>query len=88
MDYIGNPVDTVGEIQRVLEKDFESMERSVNLLLQKFSDSIGINDIKTPENKQKLREFVTHNEPLLQDIFNKGDSETKQEVRELYILMQ
>lgn len=88
MDYIGNPVDTVSEIQRVLDKDFESMERNVNLLLQKFSDRIGINDIKTPENKEKLREFVNSNEPLLQEIFKNGDSETKQEVRELYILVR
>jgi len=88
MEYIGNPVDTVSEIQRVLEKDFASMERNVNLLLQKFSDRIGIDDIKTPENKQRLREFVTHNESLLQQIFKNGDAETKQEVRELYILVQ
>lgn len=88
MEYIGNPVDTVSEIQRVLEKDFESMERNVNLLLQKFGHAIGIDDIKTPENKEKLREFVNSNEPLLQEIFKNGDQETKQEVRELYILVQ
>lgn len=64
------------------------MERNVNLLLQKFSDQIGIDDITNPENKQKLREFVNNNETLLQNIFQNGDAETKQEVRELYILVQ
>lgn len=88
MDYVGNPVDTVSEIQRVLNRDLESMEKNVNLLLEKFENEIGIESIDTPENKEKLREFIKNNDALIQDIFQKGDTETKQEVRELYILAQ
>ena len=62
---------TVKEIQRVLDKDFESMERNVNILLKKLSLQIGIPDINTPENKQKLREFVKSNDAMIQDIFRK-----------------
>ncbi len=87
MDYVGDPLDTVKEIQKVLVKDFSSMEKWVNLLLQKFSVQIGIENIDTPENKDLLRTFVQANEPLIQDIFTNGDSETKKEVRELYILI-
>lgn len=79
---------TVKEIQRVLEKDFESMEKNVNILLKKLSLQIGIPNIDSLENKQKLREFIKNNDVMIQDIFQKGDSETKQEVRELYILLQ
>lgn len=64
------------------------MERNVNLLLQKFSTKIGIENIDTPENKEKLRTFVHDNEVLMQEIFKSGDLETKQEVRELYIILQ
>lgn len=88
MDYIGNPIDTVTEMQRVLGNDFASMERKVNLLLQKFENEIGINNIDTPENKERLREFIKNNDAMLHEIFQKGDKETRQEVRELYILMQ
>ena len=88
MDYVGDPMGTVKEIQRVLEKDFSVMEKDVNILLRKFSSQIGIENIDTPENRQRLREFMDNNEPLLQDIFKKGDEETRQEVRELYILMR
>ncbi|MDD2891971.1 MAG: hypothetical protein PHQ95_03320 [Candidatus Gracilibacteria bacterium] len=88
MDYVGDPMGTVKEIQRVLEKDFESMEKNVNILLKKLSLQIGIPNIDSLENKQKLREFIKNNDVMIQDIFQKGDSETKQEVRELYILLQ
>lgn len=88
MDYVGDPMGTVKEIQRVLAKDFSGMEQDVNLLLQKFSAQIGIENIDTPENKERLREFVKNNDSLLQEIFKNGDAETKQEVRELYILLQ
>jgi len=71
MDYVGDPMGTVKEIQRVLDKDFESMERNVNILLKKLSLQIGIPDINTPENKQKLREFVKSNDAMIQDIFRK-----------------
>ena len=87
MDYVGDPIGTVKEIQKVLEKDFSSMEKWVNLLLQKFSVQIGIKDIDTTENKDLLKAFVQTNEPLMQNIFKNGDNETKQEVRELYILI-
>lgn len=63
------------------------MEKNVNLLLQKFSARIGIESIDSVENKEKLREFIKTNDNLIQEIFEKGDSETKQEVRELYILL-
>lgn len=63
------------------------MEKDVNILLRKFSVQIGIENIDTHENRQRLRAFMDNNESLLQEIFQKGDEETKQEVRELYILM-
>ena len=88
MDYVGDPIGTVKEIQKVLVKDFSSMEKDVNLLLRKFSAEIGIENIDTPENKEKIREFVKNNDVLLQEIFRNGDSETKQEIRELYVLLQ
>ncbi|NCP77044.1 hypothetical protein GW830_02825 [bacterium] len=71
MDYVGDPMGTVKEIQRVLDKDFESMERKVNILLKKLSLQIGISDINTPENKRKLQEFVKNNDTMIQDIFRK-----------------
>jgi hypothetical protein len=64
------------------------MEQHVNLLLLKFSTQIGIENINTTESKDQLREFVKNNDVLIQEIFKNGDSETKQEVRELYILLQ
>lgn len=64
------------------------MEKDVNLLLQRFSTTIGIENIDTPENKERLREFIKTNDALVQDIYKNGDSETKQEVRELYILLR
>ncbi|MDD5376806.1 MAG: hypothetical protein PHH16_01685 [Candidatus Gracilibacteria bacterium] len=88
MEYVGSPLDTVTEMQRVLNKDYASMEKSVNLLLRKFENEIGIENIDTPENKEKLREFIENNDAMIQGIFKNGDSETKQEVRELYILIQ
>lgn len=71
MDYVGDPMGTVKEIQRVLEKDFESMEKNVNILLKKLSLQIGIPNIDSPENKQKLREFIKNNDTMIQDIFQK-----------------
>lgn len=62
------------------------MEKHVNLLLKKFEAQIGIDNVSTRENKEQLAEFVKNNDALLQNIFRNGDSETKQEVRELYIL--
>lgn len=64
------------------------MEKDVNLLLQRFSTTIAIENIDTPENKERLREFIKTNDALVQDIYKNGDSETKQEVRELYILLR
>ncbi len=87
MDYVGEPLDTVKEIQKILVSDFSSMEKDVNILLGKFSAEIGVDNIDTPENKKLLREFVKNNDALIQDIFKNGDAETKQEVRELYILI-
>ncbi len=87
MDYVGEPLDTVKEIQKILVSDFSSMEKDVNILLGKFSAEIGVDNIDTPENKNLLREFVKNNDALIQDIFKNGDAETKQEVRELYILI-
>ena len=87
MDFVGDPIETVKEIQKVLKKDFSSMEKDVNLLLQKYSMQIGIEDIDTPENKERLREFIKNNEATIQEIFKNGDAETKQEVRELYVLL-
>ena len=88
MDYVGDPIGTVKEIQKVLVKDFSSMEKDVNLLLQRFSAEIGVENIDTPENKEKVREFMKNNDTLLQEIFKKGDEEIRQEVRELYILLR
>lgn len=88
MDYVGDPLDTVKEIQKVLASDFSSMEKNVNVLLQKFSAQIGIENIDTIENKDRLRDFVKNNEATIQEIFKNGDNEIKQEVRELYILIQ
>lgn len=69
MDYVGDPLDTVGEIQRVLGKDFGSMEKNVNILLRKLDSELGISDAQTAENKALLKKFVLSNEARLQEIF-------------------
>lgn len=87
MDYVGNPIESVKDIQKVLDKDFLNMEESTNLLLQKFSAQLWISAIKTEEDKEKIRAFIRENESSLQSIFENGDKETKKEVRELYIFL-
>lgn len=87
MDYVGNPVAIVKEIQKVLDKDLSLMEQDVNLLLARFGAQIGIDNLSTEENKQKMREYLKENDAIIQDIFKNGDEETKKEVRGIYILI-
>ena len=88
MDYVGDPMGTVKEIQKILREDFSGMEQNVNLFLRKYSAQIGVEDIDSPENKQRLRTFVKDHDAMIQEIFKKADAETKQEIREMYILLQ
>lgn len=88
MDYVWAPVKTVKEIQKVLKSDLETMEREVNVMLKKFKKEIGIENISTLENKEKLKTFLENNEKTIQELFASWDDETKREIRELYILIQ
>lgn len=87
MDYIWNPTKTVKEVQKVIWNDIASMENEVNLLLKKLENEIWILNISTPENKEKLKNYVLNNEEKLKELFEKSDEETKRELRELYILI-
>jgi len=64
------------------------MEKEVNIMLTKFKDQIGIDDVSSEENKQKLKNFLENNEEMIKDIFDKADEETRREIKELYILIQ
>lgn len=87
MDYIWFPSKTLKEMEKVLNKDFESMEKDVNVLLKKFKSEIWIDNIDNDENKLKLREYVRNNEEKIKKIFDWWDEETKKEVKELYVLI-
>ncbi len=84
MDYIGNPPNTVKEIEKVLRNDLSVMEKEVNLVLKRFKENIGYDCIETPEEKASLKSFIKENEDTLKNIFENGDDETKQEVKELF----
>ncbi|MGE4444420.1 MAG: hypothetical protein AB7E37_05515 [Candidatus Altimarinota bacterium] len=88
MDYVGSPIKTVKEIQKVLNNDLDAMEKDVNLLLKRFKSQIGVEDISSDENKEKLKIFLANNDKTIKEIFDNGDDETKREVKELYILIQ
>lgn len=87
-DFIGDPSKTVKEMQKVLDNDLAQMEKEVNILLQKFKEEIGITDIQNPENFEKLKYYVSNNEDKLKAMFEKADEETKNEIRELFILVR
>lgn len=87
MDYIWNPIKTVKELQKVIGNDIKTMENDVNLLLKKLENEIGITNISTPENKQKIKDYILNNEAKLKELFEKADNEWKRELRELYILI-
>jgi len=57
MDYVWSPIKTVKEIQKVLNNDLDAMEKDVNLLLKRFKSQIGVEDISSDENKEKLKNF-------------------------------
>jgi hypothetical protein len=69
MEYVGNPPNTVKEIEKVLRNDLTVMEKEVNLLLKKFKEKIGYDTIETKEQKDALKKFITENEEMLEDIF-------------------
>jgi hypothetical protein len=69
MEYVGNPPNTVKEIEKVLRNDLTVMEKEVNLLLKRFKEKIGYDTIETKEQKEALKKFITENEEMLQDIF-------------------
>lgn len=87
MDYIGNPTRTVKEIQKVLNNDLETIEKEVNLMLKRFKKEIGIEDIHSKENKQKLKDFLQNNEKTIKELYEKADDETKREIKEMYIVI-
>lgn len=88
MDYVWSPVKTVKEIQKVLKSDLETMEREVNIMLKKFKKEIWVENISTPENKEKLKIFLENNDAMIQKLFSSWDEETRREIKELYILIQ
>lgn len=87
IDYVGDPVKSVKEMEKVLRNDLVAIEKEVNVLLKKLETQIGITDISTAENKALLKKYVEENEAQMKDIFSKADDETKKELRELYIIL-
>lgn len=87
IDYVWDPVKSVKEMEKVLRNDLITIEKEVNVLLKKLETEIWIKNISTPENKALLKKYVEDNEEKMKEIFNKADDETKNELRELYILM-
>lgn len=87
IDYVWDPVRSVKEIEKVLRNDLKMIEKEVNVLLKKFENEIWITDISIPENKEKLKIYVKENEAKLKEMFAKADDETKNEMRELFILI-
>lgn len=88
IDYVGDPVKSVKEMEKVLRNDLIAIEKEVNVLLKKLVHEIGIANISTPENKALLKKYVEENESQMKELFSKADDETKKELRELYILIQ
>lgn len=88
MDYIWSPIKTLKEAQKVLNNDLLQMEKDVNVFLKKIKNDIWIDNINSKENKDKIREYILKNESKIKDIFNKWDDEIKNEIREMYILLQ
>jgi hypothetical protein len=88
IDYVGDPVWSVKEMEKILRNDLVLIEKEVNVLLKKLEFEIWISNISTPENKKRLQTYVLENETKMKEIFNKADEETKKELRELYILIQ
>lgn len=88
MDYVGYPQKTVEEMNKVLNNDLSAIEKDVNVLLSKYINEIWIPDINTPENKEKLKDFVNSNQEKLKTLFENADSETKNEIREIFIIIQ
>lgn len=87
IDYVWDPVKSVKEMEKVLRNDLVLIEKEVNVLLKKLESQIGITDISTPENKTLLKKYVEENEVQMKELFAKADDETKNELRELYILI-
>lgn len=87
MDYTWNPTRTVKEIKKVLDRDLETIERDVNILLKKFESEIWVSDVSSPENKEKLRSFVAKNDDFLKRQYELWDEETKREIKELYVIL-
>jgi len=71
MDYIGNPPKTVKEMEKVLKKDLDAIERDVNVLLRKISNKIGITQILSPQDREKLKDYVLSHNDQMQEIFEK-----------------
>lgn len=87
MDYVGYPQKTVEEMNKVLNNDLEAIERDVNVLLSKYEKEIWIKNIDTPENKLKLKKYVEENQEKLKELFENADLETKNEIREIFIII-
>lgn len=87
IDYVWDPVRSVKEIEKVLRNDLKMIEKEVNVLLKKLENEIWIPNISTQENKEKLKIYIKENNYKLKEIFDKADDETKNEIRELFILV-
>jgi len=87
IDYVWDPVKSVKEMEKVLRNDLNMIEKEVNVLLKKLESEIWIHDISTPENKKLLKKYIEENEAKMKELFAKADDETKNELRELYILI-
>lgn len=87
MDYVWAPVKTVEQINKVVNNNLEAIEKDVNVFLSKMKHEIWIANIDTKENIDLLKKYVSENEQKLKDLFEKGDDETKNEIRELFIIL-
>lgn len=87
IDYVWDPIKSVKEMEKVLRNDLVAMEKEVNIFLKKVESEIWINNISDPWNKELLKKYIEKNEEKMKELFKKADDETKNEIRELYILI-
>lgn len=87
MDHTWDPNKTLQEMQKVLDKNLELIEKEVNVLLKKLENEIWIKDINSEENRERLRKFINENEWKMKELYENCDEETKREIKELYAIL-
>ena len=87
LDFAWDPVQTVKEIEKVLNNNLQAIEDEVNILLKKLNHEIWIDNVHSKESLDKLINYVKQNESKLKDLYALSDEETKREIKQLYVLI-